>query len=321
MNLLLSLTLNVNVWRLPVMNMYRTLLPVSKSGGLRIILFILALLAQPLAVAQSYGAGEFPFQINEFRSSQKVWFVAVNNSPATITVHFGLTGSNINPDKNLPITLVVNPQSSQEIVRITPVASWEPFRFSYRYSFQPGDAFMPPDRSARYLLPFGKGTPFLVVQSPKSRPGTGTIITHNNDYSRYAFDFGVPEGTLVTAARDGIVIDVKENFTVGRPDPSLSDKGNSVGIMHDDRSIAYYLHLAPHAVLVKPGQYVRAGAAIAYSGNTGYTYGPHLHFDVRHAAVSKNGEVVHLSVPVDFYPRDGVGRKIVLEDGMLIKAK
>jgi murein DD-endopeptidase MepM/ murein hydrolase activator NlpD len=285
-----------------------------------LILSVLALLACPLAAAQGSDDDKYPFRIDEFRSSQKAWFVAVNNSPATITVSFGLTGSNFNADKGLPVTLVVSPHSSQDIVHITQAVRWEPMRYGYRYSFQPGDPFSPPAGHARYILPFEKGQRFLVVQSPDSVGGTGTLITHNNDYSRFAFDFGVSEGTLVTAARDGIVIDVKDSFTLGGPNPAFNKKANYVAIMHEDRSVSYYVHLAPRRVFVRPGQQVRAGNPVGYSGNTGYTHGPHLHFDVRRADVSENGDVVHMSVPVDFYQRDGLGEKILIEEGMLIKA-
>jgi len=292
---------------------------------IKIIRFVLALFVCLPAAAQTIDK-TFQFRIEEIRSAnhslQNIQFVAVNNSPAVVTLFFGLTkDNNLNLDKDLPLTLIVDPNSSQEIVHVTQVARWEPLRFNLHYSYQPGNAFMSPNRNARYILPFEKGTPFLVVQGPAGMGALGTLVTHDNDYSRYAFDFGVSEGTPVTAAREGIVIDVKSHFTEGRPDPSLSNKANFVAIMHDDRSIGYYLHLAPHRVLVQPGQWVFAGDLIAYTGNTGFTYGPHLHFDVRRAAVSEKGEVVHMSVPVDFYQRNETGEKIVVEEGMLIKAQ
>jgi hypothetical protein len=284
------------------------------------LILTLALFACPFAVAQDSGGGEYPFWIERHKSSQAVRFIAVNNSPAVVTLIFGVTGSYFNTDKDLPQTLVIEPGISLDIVQITQAVRWEPININFKYSFQPGDAFIPPDRYARYHLPFPKGTKFLVVQEPGSGLGS-TMITHNNDHSRYAIDFGVSEGTLVTAAREGVVIDFKDTFTVGRPDPSLSTKANYVAIMHADRSIAYYVHLSPRSVLVKLGQYVYAGESIAYSGNTGYTYGPHLHFDVRRAAVSGEDKVVHLSVPVDFYQRDWAGEKIKLVDGAMMQAQ
>jgi len=280
------------------------------------LLFVLALLVWPFANAQEFEASEYPFKIERIRSSRNIRFVAVNSGPATLSVFFGIDGNDFNSDKKLPLTLVIGPNSTLDIVRITPAKHLKPIDISYRYSLHPGNVFMLPDRHARYRLPFAKNTPFLVVQEPG-----GTLTTHNDNHHRYAIDLAVPEGTLVTAAREGIVIGARDTCTEGRPDPSLSDKSNFVAIMHTDRSIAYYLHLAPRRVLVKPGQQVRAGAAIAYSGNTGYTHGPHLHFDVRRAIVTKKGEVTYRSVPVDFYPRSKAGKKIVLRQGMQLKAQ
>jgi murein DD-endopeptidase MepM/ murein hydrolase activator NlpD len=284
------------------------------------LILTLALLACPLATAQNSATSEYPFWIEQHKTTQAIWFTAVNNSPAVLTLSFGVTGSNYSADKGLPQTLVIEPETSLEIVRISQAVRWEPINISFHYSFQPGDAFMSPDRHARYQLPFQKGTKFLVVQEPGSGIGT-TMVTHNNDHSRYDIDFGVSEGTLVTAAREGIVVDFKDTFTEGRPDPSYSTKANYVAIMHADRSIGYYAHLAPRSVFVRLGQQVHAGEAIAYSGNTGFTYGPHLHFGVRRAAVSEAGKVVHLSVPVNFYQRDGAGEKIEIIDGDMLQAR
>jgi len=292
---------------------------------MKIFLFALALLVWPFTAAQSSDAGTFRFRIDEIISSrnslESIQFIAVNNNPTPITLSFSLTGSGFDVDKNLPVTLVIAPHSRQDIVRITQQKQLEPLRFGIRYTYQFGDAFTPPDENARYILPLAKGASFLVVQGPAGTNLAGTIVTHNNDYSRYAFDFGIPEGTPVIAAREGVVIDLRDTFTVGRPDPSYGNKANYMAIMHDDNSIAYYFHLAPRGVHANIGQRVNAGDLIAYSGNTGFTYGPHLHFDVRRAAISEKGEVVQMSVPVDFYRRDWTAAKIVIEEGMLLKAQ
>ena len=292
---------------------------------MKIFLFALALLIWPFTAAQSSDASKFRFRIDEVKFSQKslqgIQFVAVNNNPIPVTLSFNLTGNGFTVDKNMPVTLVVAPYSTQEIARITKESQLQPFSFSPHHTYQVGDAFMPPYRNARYILPFAVGTPFLVVQGPAHMSQPGTLVTHNNDYSRYAFDFGVPEGTPVTAAREGTVIEIKDNFTAGRPDSSYSNKANYMAIMHDDNSIAYYFHLAPRGVHATIGQRVQAGELIAYSGNTGFTYGPHLHFDVRRAAISEKGEVVQMSVPVDFQRRDWTAGKIILEEGMLLKAQ
>jgi murein DD-endopeptidase MepM/ murein hydrolase activator NlpD len=283
------------------------------------ITLILALLFCPFAAAQGSGEREYPFWIERHKSSQGLRFIAVNNSPAVVTLFFEITGSHFNANKGLPQTLVIEPESSQDIVRITQATRLEPINIKHRHSFQPGDAFMQPDRHARYFLPLRKGTKFLIAQEPGSE--LSTIITHDNEHTRYDIDFGIAEGTLVTAARAGVVIDFKDTYTVGRPDPSLISKANYVAIMHADRTVAHYAHLAPRGVLVQIGQHVHAGDAIAYSGNTGFTQGPHLHFGVRRAAVSETGKVVHLSVPVNFYQRDGAGEKIEIIDGMLAEAQ
>ncbi|MDR2208367.1 MAG: M23 family metallopeptidase [Azoarcus sp.] len=283
------------------------------------ILLILALLVCPPTAAQDFDNNEYSFRIQQYKSTKTVRFLAVNDTPATVTLSFKVSGSHFSADKDLLQTLVIDSGATLEIIQLTQVTRWDPINFQYRYSFQPGNVFMAPDKHARYHLPFPKGTMFLVVQEPGS--SLGALITHNNDLTRYAVDFGVPEGTLVTAAREGVVIATKDTFTEGRPDPALNDKGNYVSIMHPDHSIGNYGHLAPRSVLVKPGQRVYAGDAIAYSGNTGFTYGPHLHFDVRRAAVSEAGEVIHLSVPMNFYQRDGAGEKIEIVDGMLIKTQ
>ncbi|MDR1855369.1 MAG: M23 family metallopeptidase [Azoarcus sp.] len=270
------------------------------------VAFFLLLCAAPLMAAED----DYPLEIARVNAPRGVRVVAINKGPATVTVLFRLSGESIAPGADRPRAEVVLPDSSREIVTVS-ARRWERVQFDFHHVVVPGDAFTPPDKGYFYRLPFRKGTRTEVVQAPG-----GTLTTHIGPQTLNAVDFAVPEGTPVTAAREGTVIAVKDDFTDGRFDPALEDKANFVAVMHADRGVAYYLHLAPHGIVVRPGQRVKTGETLARSGNTGYTAGPHLHFDVRRAVVKSDGELIQESVPVDFYRPSG--EKISLHEGAKI---
>ena len=56
--------------------------------------------------------------------------------------------------------------------------------------------------------------------------------------------------------------------------------GNLVIVSHDDDWLSYYAHLDEFAVMV--GQEVRQGELLGGAGTTGYSTGPHLHFELRY---------------------------------------
>ncbi|WP_046918543.1 M23 family metallopeptidase, partial [Streptomyces stelliscabiei] len=58
--------------------------------------------------------------------------------------------------------------------------------------------------------------------------------------------------------------------------------GNAVVIKHANGQFSQYAHLSK--VGVKVGQVVKTGQRIAFSGNTGNSSGPHLHFEIRTTA-------------------------------------
>ncbi len=106
----------------------------------------------------------------------------------------------------------------------------------------------------------------------------------------------MPEQTTVYAARGGGVIDVAHsNFRGGDDFGKFGAQANLVKIVHDDGSIALYAHLSWDSIRVRPGQRVERGEAIAASGNTGFSTGPHLHF-----VVVRNAGLRSESVPVSF---------------------
>src|SRR5258706_13614187 len=97
----------------------------------------------------------------------------------------------------------------------------------------------------------------------------------------------MPVGTTVTAARAGVVAEIRRKLRDGQPGEGES---NWVKIRHADGTIAAYSHLTEQGALVKIGDLVVSGQPIGLSGNTGNTGGlPHLHLPL-----------CNCSAPVDF---------------------
>lgn len=124
-------------------------------------------------------------------------------------------------------------------------------------------------RTVELYLPLEFGTRWNVMQGQDQGP------THNDKYNRYAVDFEVPVGTAVHASADGVVVMVREH-AVG-PTGKNADN-NKIIIRHADGTCAHYLHLKKDGALVEVGDKVYAGDHIAWSGNTGRSGSPHLHF-------------------------------------------
>lgn len=93
----------------------------------------------------------------------------------------------------------------------------------------------------------------------------------------YGTDLGYPTGTPVVAAFDGIVRVSKSG---------AGGYGNLVVIRHYNKLETYYAHLSKR--LVNPGQMVHAGDTIGLGGNTGRSYGSHLHFETRYLGTPFN---------------------------------
>lgn len=125
------------------------------------------------------------------------------------------------------------------------------------------------DTSYVYALPFEEGKSYYMVQ------GYFSSFTHKE---RAALDFKMKRGSTICAARDGIVIRVKEDGDRGGLKRKLRAYGNYVIIQHADSSRAGYWHIQKDGALVNVGDSVKRGQPIALSGKTGYSAIPHLHF-------------------------------------------
>ncbi|RYY53002.1 MAG: M23 family metallopeptidase [Chitinophagaceae bacterium] len=132
-----------------------------------------------------------------------------------------------------------------------------------------------PDSSFVYALPYKAGSRYLFIQGANSK------MSHRNEI---AFDFKMKTGSKICAARDGVVVAVKEDSNNGGLKDEFLSEGNHIIIEHSDHSRSLYWHLDFNGVQVNEGDSVRQGQVIGVSGNTGYTAFPHLHFQVMDAA-------------------------------------
>ncbi len=96
----------------------------------------------------------------------------------------------------------------------------------------------------------------------------------------FAWDYTIPIGTPVVAARSGVVIASRTDSNIGGGDPRFEKDANEVRVKHSDGTIAVYGHLGKDASLVREGEFVLQGEIIATSGNSGFSTGPHLHYEV-----------------------------------------
>ena len=148
------------------------------------------------------------------------------------------------------------------------------------------------DTSHVYLLPYPRGKSYLLAQAYDSK------LSHKGEF---ALDFKMKPGTRICAAREGVVVALREDSDRGGLKPEFLSEGNFIIVRHYDGSSANYWHLQQNGVLVEPGDTVRAGHVIGLSGNTGYSAFPHLHFEVTPPPGSSA-----VQIPTRFRTRKGI---------------
>jgi murein DD-endopeptidase MepM/ murein hydrolase activator NlpD len=203
--------------------------------------------------------------------------VVENRRAYEVTVALTIRGQNANITRIVPETGTYAGHSRTEALRVSVADPTRPCTWRYRFHWAKGRVGVRHDDETLYCLPFEKGRSFRVSQGYNGR------LSHHG-VNRYAVDFAMPEGTTVCAAREGIVVDLKESSETGGPDKKHKDEANYVSIAHADGTVGEYHHLQRDGVLVEIGVRVAAGQAIALSGDTGYSTFPHLHFGVYSAA-------------------------------------
>ncbi len=100
-----------------------------------------------------------------------------------------------------------------------------------------------------------------------------------NNMGHDGVDIGVPIGTPVEAALDGVVLATGDTDVRGPSGQMCYSFGKWVMLTHPNGLATLYAHLSDNTV-VQQGETVSTGQLIGYSGMTGYATGPHLHFGV-----------------------------------------
>jgi len=123
-----------------------------------------------------------------------------------------------------------------------------------------------------FFLPWAEG------RSAKVTQGNQGSFSHEG---RFAWDFSAAIGTPVLAAKAGRVIEVLESSLRNPPGSmEFAQPANYVLIDHGNGLRSLYAHLDFLGAAVFPGQYVAQGQVIGFSGNTGFSTAPHLHFEI-----------------------------------------
>jgi hypothetical protein len=140
-----------------------------------------------------------------------------------------------------------------------------------------------------YKLPTAAGVPWVITQGPY-----GTFSHWGN--SLHAFDIAPREGSCVVAMKAGIAYTHDLGLAQDHRHHSF---GNYITIDHGNGEFSHYAHLATGTFVVKNGEHVEQGQALATAGNSGYTLGEGGGYHV-HVSVTRALPISSSSVPFQF---------------------
>ena len=198
-------------------------------------------------------------------------------------------------DQPQTVTRTLAPRQSEQVMQL-PGAGGKPaghFRISYDWTVGDKDAVHDDDHL--YSLPYASGKSYRVLQ------GYGSKFSHTG-LEEFAIDLDMPIGTPVHAARAGVVARVEESHSKGCWEDGCGAYANYIVVLHDDGTTGEYYHLDTNGAIVNVGDSVAQGQMIGFSGNTGHSTMPHLHFAVYRATDWGDTQ----SIPVRFRGADGI---------------
>jgi murein DD-endopeptidase MepM/ murein hydrolase activator NlpD len=140
-----------------------------------------------------------------------------------------------------------------------------------------------------YKLPLPAGEPWRVTQGPYGG------FSHYGQ-ALHAYDIAPVKGRCLVAMRGGVVHAYDRGFGQSHASRTF---GNYITIDHGDGEYSHYAHLASRSFVVRTGQRVEQGQALAIVGNSGYTFpwggGHHVHVHV-----TRSFSISSQSIPFEF---------------------
>ena len=223
-----------------------------------------------------------------------------NVQAAEVTVTFEMDLVNLAADVAFPYTTTLPGKAKGKVFTLSPIDQNRGWSWTYTYYSTFGSTMVDHDDSSVYSLPYSPGRTYRVSQG------------YNGKYShfgadQFAIDWRMPVGTPVHAARGGIVVGVKSDSNIGGNDSKYDWDANYVLIRHPDGTLGQYVHLLKGGTRLNVGEQVQTGDFIGFSGNTGHSTGPHLHFSVFKARDGKHRQ----TIPVRYQTTDGFGVRLV----------
>lgn len=211
-------------------------------------------------------------KLYEDESGENVILLFDNNEYCPVSIELTVKVKNIKCSFPEESVIVVPAQTkAYKIGEIETINNQKSSMYKYSHYLYYGDITKKTyDENFEYYLPYPKGKEYEIYQ------GYNGKFSHKDEF---ALDFSLEVGDTITAARGGIVIYVEESNSKACTLPNCDSYSNYITIYHDDGSFSEYVHLKKNGSLVEVGQQISIGEKIGLSGNTGYSTGPHLHFE------------------------------------------
>ena len=148
----------------------------------------------------------------------------------------------------------------------------------------------------------------IITQGYKKGVHDGVDLVNTNSKGDHILGWEV-------AHSDGVVVSYRNNckgFEKG-------SYGNYVKLRHKDGYYTLYAHMEYNSVKVKTGDNVKRGQRLGYMGNTGYSFGGHLHWEVRKPNDEKIDPIPYLDKDLPSQDNFIKGYDYVTQDNMYVR--